>query len=219
MNDYDIYIIIPYFSSFFVYWSLSFVFFLCDLYLDPKYRIEANIDWKLYKKSFYHVLYLQFCYSLPVMYFFIPLWKWRGNSILYSEMGYIDIPKLIFSGLLGELIFYYLHYWSHLYCYANVHKVHHEWKNTCAIAAAYAHPIEYLFVSLPSFLLPPLITGLHWYYTNLWFIIATTSVVIDHSGYNIISWSRFHWEHHKYTNINYGTRTLYDIGVYICNNI
>ena len=94
MTDISIYIIKPYFNSFCVYWGLSLIYFLCDIFIDEKYRMEGNIDWKLYKKTFYHVLYLQFCFSLPVMYFMIPLWKWRGNSILYEELEYIEIPKL-----------------------------------------------------------------------------------------------------------------------------
>jgi sterol desaturase/sphingolipid hydroxylase (fatty acid hydroxylase superfamily) len=219
MTDISIYIIKPYFNSFCVYWGLSLIYFLCDIFIDEKYRMEGNIDWKLYKKTFYHVLYLQFCFSLPVMYFMIPLWKWRGNSILYEELEYIEIPKLIFTGLLGESLFYYLHYWSHLILYSKIHKVHHEWKNTCAIAAAYAHPIEYMLVSLPTFLLPPLITGVHWYYANIWFILSTASVVVDHSGYRWFSWSEFHWKHHKFTHVNYGTRTLYDIALYGYNKI
>lgn len=89
------------------------------------------------------------------MYMLIPVWKWRG--ITY-DIEYYDFIKLILNVLLGETIFYYLHYLSHFVCYSKIHKVHHEWTNTCAIAAAYAHPIEYLFVNLSSFLLPPIIT-------------------------------------------------------------
>jgi sterol desaturase/sphingolipid hydroxylase (fatty acid hydroxylase superfamily) len=212
MTELQTFVINPFYCSFFVYWGLSFIFFLADIGLDnKKYRIEPNIDWKLYNKTLYHVLYLQFCYSLPIMYMLIPFWKWRNITIEYNESNHTDIIKLITSGLLGESIFFYLHYWSHFILYPKIHKVHHEWKNTCAIAAAYAHPIEYICVSLPSFLFPPMITGLNWYYSNIWFMIATTSVVIDHSGYNIINASKFHWDHHKYSNVNYGTNTIGDV--------
>ena len=209
MNDNLLYVIEPFIHSFLIYWSLCYVFYVADRYLDnEKYRIEANIDWKLYKKSVYHVLYLQFTYSLPIMYLIKPIWNWRGITIHYNEIEYIDIFKLICNGLLGETLFYYLHYASHFILYAKVHKVHHEWKNTCAVAAAYAHPLEYILVSLPTFLLPPIITGSNWVITKTWFFIATTSVVIDHSGYNIINASKYHWKHHKYTTVNYGTNTV-----------
>lgn len=212
MNDTFLYVVEPFTQSFLIYWCLCFVFFLADKYLNnEKYRIEANIDWALYKKSVYVVLYLQFVYSLPIMYALIPIWKWRNITMSYEEITYIDIFKLICNGLLGESIFYYLHYWSHFTFYSKIHKVHHEWKNTCAVAAAYAHPIEYLCISLPSFLIPPIITGSNWYITKIWFNIATASVVIDHSGYNIINASTFHWKHHKYSNMNYGTNTMGDV--------
>jgi sterol desaturase/sphingolipid hydroxylase (fatty acid hydroxylase superfamily) len=211
MNNNFLYVIEPFTQSFLVYWTLCFSFYLADRYLDnEKYRIEAKIDWKLYKKSVYHVLYLQFTYSLPIMYILKPIWNWREITINYEDIEYIDIIKLICNGLLGESIFYYLHYSSHFILYSKIHKVHHEWKNTCAVAAAYAHTLEYIFISLPTFLLPPIITGSNWYITKIWFILATASVVIDHSGYNIINASKFHWKHHKYTNINYGTNTIGD---------
>ena len=212
MTDIHNFVVYPFSCSFAVYWGLSFLFYLCDAKLDnKKYRIEENIDWILYKKTFFHVLYLQFAYSLPIMYALIPVWKWRGNTIDYQDSNYTDVIKLVSCGLLGESIFFYLHYWSHFILYSKIHKVHHEWKNTCAVAAAYAHPIEYVMVSLPSFLIPPIITGINWQFSNIWFIIATTSVVIDHSGYNIIDASKNHWDHHKYSNVNYGTNTIGDV--------
>jgi sterol desaturase/sphingolipid hydroxylase (fatty acid hydroxylase superfamily) len=212
MTDIQTFVIKPFLCSFSIYWGLSFIFFLCDSNLDnKKYRIEPGIDWNLYKKTFYHVIYLQFVYSLPIMYILIPFWKWRNITIEYNDSNYIDWMKLVACGLLGESIFFYHHYWSHFIMYSKVHKVHHEWKHTCALAAAYAHPLEYVFVSLPSFLIPPMITGINWYLANIWFMIATTSVVIDHSGYNIISASKFHWDHHKYSNVNYGTNTIGEV--------
>ena len=54
---------------------------------------------------------------------------------------------------------------------------------------------------------------------NIWFILSTASVVVDHSGYRWFSWSEFHWKHHKFTHVNYGTRTLYDIALYGYNKI
>jgi sterol desaturase/sphingolipid hydroxylase (fatty acid hydroxylase superfamily) len=211
MSDINTYVTIPFACSFFVYWSISGYYFLRDYYGDLSQRIDTNIDWMLYKKTFYHVLYLQFCFSLPIMYMLIPVWKWRNNTILFESIEYIDIIKLGVNGLLGESIFYYMHYWSHFILYSKIHKVHHEWTNTCALAAAYAHPVEFMLVNLPSFLIPPIITGSNWFITNLWFMIATTSVVIDHSGYKNIHYSEFHWKHHKSSNANYGTNTIGDI--------
>ena len=215
MDDYYTYIYLPFFSSFAVYWSLSAYFFLKDKYGDLTQRIDPNINWALYKKTVFHVLYLQFFYSLPIMYLLIPVWKWRNITMTYDMITYIDVLKLGINGLLGESIFYYLHYFSHFVFYSTVHKVHHEWTNTCAVAAAYAHPVEYLLISLPSFLLPPIITGSNWTINCVWFMVSTTSVVLDHSGYKNIHYSEFHWNHHKYFNINYGTNTLGDCASYL----
>lgn len=218
MNNIYKFVLIPFFSSFTVYWSLSFYYFLKDYYGDLKGRIDPNINWKLYNKTLFHVLYLQFFYSLPIMYLLIPVWKWRNISTTYDSIVFYDIIKLLFNGLFGETIFYWLHYWSHFIFYSKVHKVHHEWTNPSALCAAYAHPIEYVFISLPSFLLPPIITGSNWIITNIWFVIATISVVLDHSGYKNIHYSEFHWKHHKYFNVNYGTDTIGGVLSHIYNN-
>jgi len=211
MSDITLYVMNPFVTSFLIYWSLSFSFYLYDKYGDLNKRIDPNINWSLYKKTVYHVLYLQFCYSLPVLYMLIPFWKWRGITTTYNTIGVFDLIKLGLNGLLGETIFFYLHYWSHLILYSSIHKMHHEWTNPCAVSAAYAHPIEYVVVSLPSFLLPPMITGSNWIISNVWFMIATTSVVLDHCGYKNIHTSEFHWKHHKYFNVNYGTNTIGDV--------
>lgn len=218
MNDYKIFVIIPFCLSFIVYWSLAFLFYVMDKNF-AKYRIDENINWSLYKKTVYYVLYLQFCYSLPVLYLLIPIWKWRNITILFNQIIILDIFKFFLNCLLGETIFYYLHYISHFLFYSKIHKVHHEWTNTCAVAAAYAHPLEYLLISLPSFLLPPIITGSNWIITNIWFLLATIMVIIEHSGYKYIKCSEFHWKHHKYFNINYGKKTLIDIIIWILKKI
>ena len=46
-------------------------------------------------------------------------------------------------------------------------------------------------------------------------MVSTTSVVLDHCGYKNIHYSEFHWNHHKYFNINYGTNTLGDCASYL----
>ena len=83
MDDYYTYIYLPFFSSFAVYWSLSAYFFLKDKYGDLTQRIDPNINWALYKKTVFHVLYLQFFYSFAYNVFI--------NTSMEMEKHYDDI--------------------------------------------------------------------------------------------------------------------------------
>ena len=211
MNDFEIFVFYPILISATTYWGLSFFWFILDLELAPLYRIANDkIDWKLYKKTAIYVFFLQISTTPFVMISFIPLWKWRNISTSFDDIfSIINFVKLLFCPLLSDIVFYYSHRLIHNnYFYKSVHKLHHEWKNPCALCAAYTTYVEYILCNLPTFLLPPFILGLNWYYANFWFIYATIGIITDHSGYTFFSKSIHHAKHHRYTNYNYGTSLL-----------
>ena len=76
----------PFITNFIVHWIACGTFLLCDLYLDPKYRVPGKIDWTLYKKSIKHVLISQIIITPIVLYLLIPVWKWRGISMDYNNL-------------------------------------------------------------------------------------------------------------------------------------
>ena len=53
MNDIDKFVFYPLLYSAIVYWGLSGFWFLLDIYLAPKYRINGGeiINWNLYKSN------------------------------------------------------------------------------------------------------------------------------------------------------------------------
>ena len=142
----------------------------------------------------------------------IPAWKWRGLDLTYDNFISIEtLIKLLACLFISEFVFFYTHKIGHIpYIYIKIHKIHHEWVIPCAVSASYSHPLEFIFCSLPSFLLPPFITNLNGYAMKLWFILATISVINDHSGYKFVSSIR-HADHHHYNNRNYGFLKILDI--------
>lgn len=120
--------------------------------------------------------------------------------------------------LLSEIFFYYTHKAGHIsFVYRHVHKVHHKWSVTCAVAASYAHSLEFLLCFVPVLVLPPVIVNLHWTATQLWWCLALISVVGSHSGYTArtFPWTLLgaeprHSEHHMNGKVKFGPLQLLD---------
>ena len=200
----------PLIINFIIYWGICLFWFICDLYVDPKYRIPGKINWELYRNGAIYTLVSQLVLTPPVLYLLLPLWKWRAISLIYEDMFTIGAFKIFLCPFISEIIFFYTHKLGHTRSlYKAFHSVHHQWIVPCAVSASHAHPLEYLLCNLPTLLVPPLILGLNWYVANLWFVIANVSIVNSHSGYMFEDSIR-HAAHHKYYNINYGPMKILD---------
>lgn len=211
LNEIKTFVMLPFLSSGFVYWGLSGLWFILDVFLAPDYRIPGGeiIDWKLYKKTAYHVVKIQSITPF-ILYSMIPLWKFRNiDTNFLSLFTWLNLFKLSFCPIVSDFVFYVTHRTCHhIFLYSNIHKKHHEWVVPCALAASYTTIYEYVFCNLPVFLFPPLILNLNWYGAQIWFIIATIHVVNDHSGYIFLENSIHHANHHKYKTFNYGSQYL-----------
>ncbi|KAK1284968.1 Methylsterol monooxygenase 1-1 [Acorus calamus] len=95
--------------------------------------------------------------------------------------------------ILSQLVVYVLiedfsHYWIHRFLhvkwmYENIHRVHHEYTAPIGFVASYAHPVDAMFLGLPSFLGPVLVpchTVTFW----LWNILRRFEGNDVHTGYD-----------------------------------
>ena len=199
-------------KTFIIYWLTTGFWYLCDIYIDPKYRVEGLIDWTLYKKSAIQSVIMQLTITPIILYYMIPLWEWRGLDISYDNFITIEsLVKLLICPLISEVVFFYTHKLGHTpYLYKKIHRIHHEWIIPCAVSASYSHPLEYIFCNLSSFIIPPFIMNLNGYAMQLWFILASITVINSHSGYRCLNDSIRHTDHHKYNNRNFGPLKILD---------
>jgi len=141
-----------------------------------------------------------------------------GLSLNFRPTDF-DVPgpfemflSLLAAVAVNEIMFFYGHWMFHAnkFLYGNVHKVHHEFKAPCALAAVYCHPFE-LVVS--DFM--PLGAGIVLFNTNLYFAATFTAFGVlgtqsHHCGFRwpwIASHGHqpdFHDYHHEKFNCNYG---------------
>jgi len=118
----------------------------------------------------------------------------------------------------NEICFFYGHWLMHAnkFLYGRVHKVHHEFKSPCALAAIYCHPIELV---ISDFL--PLGSGIILFNRNLYAAACFTGFAIlgtqtHHSGFRWpwipghANQPDFHDFHHEKFNCNYGNVGLLD---------
>lgn len=117
--------------------------------------------------------------------------------------------------VLQEIIFYHAHRTLHTpTLYRRIHKKHHEFTTPIALAALYAHPLEYIASNILPVVLPPVIVGAH--ITTFWVMLAgaLAEAVISHSGYYlppVLGWTMIvHDLHHELSGGNFGIIGLCD---------
>ncbi len=97
----------------------------------------------------------------------------------------------LFTVTINDLCFFLTHWLlHHEKFYQKIHKVHHENKITHAVAAYYAHPIEFLFGNVLVFTVGNIILGqrLHLFTSMMSMQIGIERTMETHSGYSF-TWS------------------------------
>ncbi|XP_065349651.1 fatty acid hydroxylase domain-containing protein 2-like [Cloeon dipterum] len=116
--------------------------------------------------------------------------------------------ELAFHDFVYEVTFYLSHKLLHTkWLYKRVHKTHHEWAPPIAVAAAYAHPFEYVVSNTTPISAGPIIIGSHPLSIWTWVAYLTLQTLTVHSNYHLPGFQNplFHDFHHVKFNQNYGS--------------
>jgi len=215
-----IFIVIPFLQHQIVFWGYSyFLMFMEHLYNKNKIQ-KIYINSSDFAKCVRLVLSNQFFILLPSHILGYWLLKDRYGverlSTTFFPPWYTVIFQVLFCILVEEIVFYYSHRLLHYGTfYANIHKIHHNFKAPTGIASEYAHPIEYIVGDLIPVMIGPAILNCHIFVTWIWYFVAIVGTISHHCGY-LFPWligglnPLFHDYHHYSFIANFGLLGILD---------
>lgn len=93
------------------------------------------------------------------------------------------LAQLAFFLVVEDYLNYWLHRWLHTpWLYKKVHSVHHEFTAPFALMATYAHPVEVVVLSIPTFAGPAMVRP-HMFTVLVWQLLRNYEAIDIHSGY------------------------------------
>ena len=203
-----------------LFWTVALAFHYVDLNDSPRWIAQHRIQrerrkhppfWKTVR-----LLALNQFVLLPVLLaiftaLLVAVRGWEVDSQLPSLGRFL--LEIGGQAICAPIVFYTGHRFLHQrWWMKHVHRVHHEFRTTTALASEYAHPVEFVignFLAMVTgaFLLAPHLVSM---YVFAW--ISVLTILVHHSGYALpwASWSVPHdWHHYRMSEL-FGTTGFLD---------
>jgi len=206
------------------FWVTAALYSIIDVFNFPRSLVKYKVQPKVHNPNdkLAHCAFIVFinqvCLLLPL---FIVAYPFTQQYIKTDMKDLPTLPiflrDLVIFALIEEVMFYWSHYLLHTqFLYQYIHKVHHEFHSPVAMAAEYAHPVEFLIANIIPPLIGPLVCQSHIIVWFWWNMIVLLDTMHSHSGYDLpfipVPTATRHDYHHS-TNIksNLGAIKLFDV--------
>lgn len=208
-----------------VFWVVGIPYLLLDKYRKPawlyKYKIQDIPDERRKKastnsltKSILRVLFNQFFGTLPFLIGLVWVMKKMGyDPNIAIPVWWVALLQLAGMMLIEDVLFYTNHYFMHQkYLFKKFHKIHHEYRESIAIATHHVHYVEHIAGNLIPVFTGVLILQPHPFVVLFWILIVVMNALHTHSGYAFpwMSYSVHHDWHHYHVNGSFSAIGLMD---------
>jgi len=207
------------------FWVLAIPYLLLDRFKKPfslyQYKIqEISEGPKRYRpkiplsKAVARVLFNQFLGTWPFLAFiYILMVKLGYTKNVPIPTWWVFLLQLTILVLIEDILFFAAHHTMHRkYFFKNFHWVHHEYRESIAIATHYVHYVEHIVGNLFPVFIGVLILQPHPFVVLFWILIVVLNALHTHSGYAFpwMAYSVHHDWHHYHANGSYSAIGLMD---------
>lgn len=215
--SYSLYNVLPIFAIVFVvYFVIGYIFYYVDIKRNPdwlhkkKYQADISLSKEEYDKTFKTMVIKMMFIILPTFLITFIIMQWRINSypnvIAWMQkngvIGFLICLLVVY--VIADMTAWFVHKMLHQgILWENIHKHHHSYISTVAIASLDAHPIEVIFWDAFPFIFGSLLLGTSPAFFSMFAILSISNTALCHSGYDIGYDHGHHDLHHERLKCNY----------------
>lgn len=193
VSEFHICTTVSFFNILLIYFVCAFPYWVIDYFgIFVRYKIQKDVGYNREKvmACLKVLVFNHLALALPLIYASYPILTFRGVEFGLPLPSLWDVMwRIPVYFLLEDFWFYWGHRFLHTpWMYNHIHKMHHRFNTPIGMASSYAHPVEFLFLGVGTFLGPVIIGGGHIVGVWVWSFFRQLEAIECHCGYDF-PWS------------------------------